>query len=435
MSSLPKRPSVQLPQDLTGLIAGFVASNDDQRIGTLKNCMLVCQSFAREFRPHLFKTFYILDPDADSDDADTVGSRLCTHSNTLERYPEYRELVKEVVVQLYIDEEEEGSSLSESPHFPSWLKHLTSVTSVSLGSRFDDEPPVYGNIASEARSTLLQLCTRPSIFHLTFDQIRELPARIFHSAPNLTYLSLGSVTMKAEAITQDSIATSNNGHPLHLDIPHYDVGEEMGNAWSLDPLFKRVWKLSGGAGGPIVGAMLAMFMLLTRNTLRELDITIRGSGSDAGNGLSLLPASTIQIAKATLLERAVLKFERSASSSFVSDKPDLTSVLQLLTWSMLKPNKAGLKNLSSLVIEMHQIPSGCLERSAIAKEELWTDLDRILSDRSHFPNLQQLEVRLFVRDDEDPGLDEDERRLSADALLPSMSKEVATITIVVEDGW
>jgi hypothetical protein len=277
MEGTSQRPSVYLPQDLTCLIAGFVDADDDgKRIPTLKNCMLVSQSFACEFQPHLFRTLYILDPDADSDDIDTISDRLDTHWDALERHTEYRKLVKEVVIELYLDEKDEELSLSESPHFPSWLEHLTAVSSVTLGPRFNN-PIVYDKVPNTSQDAIFQLCSRPSISHLTFDNIRYLPARTFNETPNLLYISLGSIAMKAERITKASVAISENGAPLHLDIPHYDIGQSMANAWVLDNLFKRVWKLSGLAAGPIMGAMLTMVVQVTKENLRELDIII-GSG-------------------------------------------------------------------------------------------------------------------------------------------------------------
>jgi hypothetical protein len=145
-----------------------------------------------------------------------------------------------------------------------------------------------------------------------------------------------------------------------------------------------------------------------------------------------LPACFIQVTALPLLERAFLKFERAAASSLFSRTTDLTSALQLLTWTMRRPNrKEGPSRLSSLVIEMHRVPSRCIDRHEIAENELWENLDRILGDQSYFSSLKRVELRLFLSDD-DEELDEEDLDLAADLLLTSLSEEVRSVVISVE---
>ncbi|KAH6899533.1 hypothetical protein BKA70DRAFT_1313758, partial [Coprinopsis sp. MPI-PUGE-AT-0042] len=118
------RGPAQLPLDLIGIIAADVASNlnDERKTRTLKNCMLVCRSFAHEFRRHLFESLHIYDSMIES--IEDISKRLCVHAKTLEDHPEYQTFIKTVKIDVETGPGW-GPSILDHPQFPSWLKGLT----------------------------------------------------------------------------------------------------------------------------------------------------------------------------------------------------------------------------------------------------------------------------------------------------------------------
>ncbi|KAH6899562.1 hypothetical protein BKA70DRAFT_1230843 [Coprinopsis sp. MPI-PUGE-AT-0042] len=133
MDSPPRcrTPTQPLPRDLSATIAAAVVASlheDDKwtrrcRNLTLKNCILVSQSFAYEFRPYLYESLYIVDSQS-HETQELSGDRLCDHVRTIQERPEYQRLVKKVFISLDPDPargKELRRSLVNLAEFPSFV--------------------------------------------------------------------------------------------------------------------------------------------------------------------------------------------------------------------------------------------------------------------------------------------------------------------------
>ncbi|KAH6877442.1 hypothetical protein BKA70DRAFT_1239465 [Coprinopsis sp. MPI-PUGE-AT-0042] len=261
---------VRLPQDVVGLIATVVASDTDEerRIKTLVNCIPVCRSFAHEFRPHLLKTFWISDCLVKG--AEVVGKPLSTHAQALEDHPGHRAMVKAVTIQLE-NGHGYGRSVGNDPRVPSWLKELTSVASVSLGSRFNGSPLEFAGLRSGSRDAIAQLCSWSSIRRLTFDEVGDLPAQSQFSEPRISQ-SWEYCPEGREREVLNEAATLSPG--IHLNTPHHTSRDDVSKIWSKPQVVSRVWKLSWryDTAGEVI--CLNVSATLSGKTLRALELTI-----------------------------------------------------------------------------------------------------------------------------------------------------------------
>jgi hypothetical protein len=237
---------IQLPLDLIGTIAANVAQPSRGRSGdqrqALLNCMLVCRTFAQEFRPHLFNRLTISEGD------EKVAWRLCIQIQILEDHPEYVPLVKAVTIELAL-EYSWMTSILEHRQFSLALSHLTSVTSFYLHN--------YGVSFSLARlkphphnlNAIIKICSLPSIRSLYFGEIEELPSSFFCNAPNLEYLGLSNAL---NVDPQDSNASLQGGlashkPQLHLNIIRHERKSRIDvtrTTQGFAPILRRVTKLS-----------------------------------------------------------------------------------------------------------------------------------------------------------------------------------------------
>ncbi|KAH6899530.1 hypothetical protein BKA70DRAFT_735325 [Coprinopsis sp. MPI-PUGE-AT-0042] len=427
-----RRPA-QLPHDLIAVIAAAVASNpkDYTRTQTLADCVLVCRSFAQEFRRHLYETFTIRETLLD--DAEDTGSKLCAHAQALEDHPEYRKLVKNVTLWL-TNQPMHRVSILDDPRFPSWLKGLTSVISVSLGSSNFDEQLDFALIAPSSQKAITQLYTLPSIRRLIFEDIDGLPPRLFCDAPHVEYLSLGSVYMDDSAsfwhqsLTEDDLKLlASTKPPVHLRL--YNIGQDdvAGTLQALIPIIDRVRKLSGRYDAT---GVFSACLVKGRETVRELELTL-SDPYDRGE----LDAPTAIISSATQIRRLNLKFIRSLSKSPSGSEPNLSAVLDMISapFSAVGHSKLGvLGALSTITIEMHDIPARCLREEGIKNDqEMWDHLDGVLSkEQGVVPNLEKMELKLFLRWGEP--MPDDEIQMSILSLLPSLTPSVRSITICLD---
>jgi hypothetical protein len=268
-----QRP-IQLPQELIGIIASAVASdrNPHARLQALAACTLVCRSFAPEFRPYLFETLFVREDDFTEDE---IARRLCAHARVLEDHPEYQRMVKTVVLVLA----PYPPSVWQDARFPLWLKGLTFVSELVISTC--DEELNFADIPAYSQDAIIRLGTSPSILKLDFDEIYNLPARIFYDAPNLQYLNLGAVTMDASfaehALTEDELELLKSTRPLiHLNLHHTVDQAAQITLQALIPVIVRIWKLSGEyqTMGDVV--LSSMCMVGGRQTLRDLELALGG---------------------------------------------------------------------------------------------------------------------------------------------------------------
>ncbi|KAH6899591.1 hypothetical protein BKA70DRAFT_1230869 [Coprinopsis sp. MPI-PUGE-AT-0042] len=285
-----RRP-VQLPQDLIGIIAAEVASsNGDRRTQTLAltGCMLVCRG------PQWCR-------------------QLCTHAQALEDHPEYRNLVKTVTIVLK-SKMDPGRSVVNDYRFHSWLKGLTSVTSLSLGTY--GTPLEFSRLRPRPRDAIIQLCSLPSIRCLMFDTLYDLPPWLFCDAPKLKYLSLGSIIMdgsfQKHHLTEDDLKLITSTSPrIRLHFPRYNVnGDVERTIQALVPILPRIWKLSGRYDTMDEVALFSMSMIGGRKTLQELDLALLEDNYHNDNAELDIPPVIILPAKN--LERLTLTFNHSA---------------------------------------------------------------------------------------------------------------------------
>ncbi|KAH6899563.1 hypothetical protein BKA70DRAFT_1313827 [Coprinopsis sp. MPI-PUGE-AT-0042] len=425
-----RRPT-QLPLDLIGIIAADVASNpyERQRTRTLTQCMLVSRSFAHEFRRHLFDNLLIYDSTMEA--VEDISKRLCIHAKALEDHTEYRRFVKAVRISLEV-EPGLGSSILDDPQFPSWLEGLTSVTSFSLrnfSEHFD-----FAELDPRPRDAIIKLCSLSPIRCLTFDDVENLPPRLFCEAPNLEYLSLASVIAGGSseedpdnlADSDTPTSTVSRNPQIHLHIPHYSVDEEVPRMLrALAPILNRVWKLSGKYDTVEELMLLSFGLLDARDTLRELDLTLFKTYSP--REINVVP---IVISPAKNLERLTLTFRHSVFKPPSNDEPNLSALLHYISFmvSGIRHNDEGtLGRLSTIIIGLHAIPARCLSPEGIAKDrERWGELDDVLTKKGYLPGLGRLELKLFLRRGDSMS---EETQSSAVQLLPSLAPAVRNVTI------
>ncbi|KAH6899537.1 hypothetical protein BKA70DRAFT_1313785, partial [Coprinopsis sp. MPI-PUGE-AT-0042] len=396
-------------------------------------CMLVCRSFAHEFRRHLFESLYICD--SVSENTDDISKRLCVHAKALQDHPEYQTFVKTVKIDL-LTGPGLGPSIFENPQFPSWLKGLTSVTSFSLRrftERFD-----FAVLESRPRDAIVKLCSLPSIRRMMFDRVDNLPPQLFCDRPSLEYLSLASVTIDGslaqgelgQLIEQARETSTFRGPQIHLDIPRHRAGEDIRRILrSLLPITNRVWKLSGRYDTINEAALLVTSALFAKERLRELSLTFSNMYGQLDNEpLNMAP---ILISPAKNLERLTLKFVRFVSNAPPFHEPSLGALLGHITsmFSLIKQNDhRSLPRLSIVSIEMHHVPSQCLLDEGMEQDRaMWEGLGDVLSNKGYLPGLKRLELALFLRRGEI--MSEEEIHSSVSPLLPSLAPDARVITI------
>ncbi|KAH6899561.1 hypothetical protein BKA70DRAFT_1406359 [Coprinopsis sp. MPI-PUGE-AT-0042] len=423
---------VQLPLDLIGIIAADVASDrdDKHRTQTLMDCMLVRRAFACEFRPHLFEIFKI--SDISPRPIEYLSKRLTMHAQTLEDHPEYRKFVKILDIELGIGM---GPSLLYDPHFPLWLKGLTSVTTFSLASCAETlefallEPPI--------RDAMVRLYSLPSIRRMTFFQVENLPPRLFRNVPNLEYLRL-SDTFVEDPSQEDFNELGDGGvetptafttPQIHLDIPCYTVDEEVPRTLqALAPIFPRLWKVSGVHNTISAAMLISMCALRAGDTLRDLDLTLSNICAEMDE--DEIKIAPLIVFSAKSLERLTLTF-RKPRFNLPSDEPNIRAQLYNIsnTVSRIRHSEGGsLRRLSTIAIVMHDLPAQCLCQEGIANgHEGWEALDHALAKEGYLPGLERLELKLLLRKGE--SMSEEETKSSVSCLLPSLAPTVRVITI------
>ncbi|KAH6899567.1 hypothetical protein BKA70DRAFT_1230848 [Coprinopsis sp. MPI-PUGE-AT-0042] len=192
-------PVQSLPRELSAPVAATVAAsliNDGgctrrfQNL-TLKNCMLVSQSFAYEFRPYLYETLFIVDTQM-ATGQEAASDRLCDHARTMQEHPEYQRLVKKVIIAVDVDPAVQlRRSLVNFLEFPSWLEGLSSVASVAFGClSMASQAPSFFDFHAASIQALFNLCSCPSIQSLSFSGFSVLYTPFITHAPNLSYLAL-----------------------------------------------------------------------------------------------------------------------------------------------------------------------------------------------------------------------------------------------------
>jgi hypothetical protein len=149
----------------------------------------------------------------------------------------------------------------------------------------------------------------------------------------------------------------------------------------------------------------------------------------------------IVISRAKNLERLTLRFLQSAFESPSEDddddddsegEPSLSAVLEKLSFPFFEigsGDQGTLTKLSTIVIEMHDVPAQCLSEEAIAKDkDMWDRLDRGLSrEAGYVPNVERLEMKLFLRRGE--RMMDGEIQQATSHLLPSLAPSVRSIMI------
>ncbi|KAH6899540.1 hypothetical protein BKA70DRAFT_1313790 [Coprinopsis sp. MPI-PUGE-AT-0042] len=273
---------------------------------------------------------------------------------------------------------------------------------------------------------------------MTFERVDNLPPQLFCDASNLEYLSLPSVTMEGSLSGEDfrqlfaGVGETSiiNGAQIHLDIPRYPADVDVGRTLRpLLPILSRVWKLSGQYDNVGEVALLSVAMLRARDMLRELSLTFSNAYAQLDDEpLNMVP---IIIFPAKNLERLALKFNQSLSKAPNFDEPNLSELLGNMTsmFSLIRRCDTGcLPKLSTVSIEMHNVPSRCLLREGIEKEgAMWEGLDDVLSKKGYLPGLERLQLRLVLRSGETMSMEEIHSSVSR--LLPSLAPAVRMITI------
>jgi hypothetical protein len=268
-----------LPRELIGVIAAAVASdaNDPRRTQTLASCMLVCRSFTSEFRTYLFDTLLVHDSFVGNIHA--RRDRLSAHSQMLEDQQGYQKLVRNVSIILK-SERLYGNSVGNDSRFPSWLRGLTSVTSISI--RTLGGPVIFSELERSSQEAILNLCSLPSVNRLIIEDIGNLPPQVFLDTLDVESLSFGNViidkSLQRARLTEDEVAQIRCSSPrLHIHLSRFPPGTEAARTLqALTPLLARVWKLSGRYNTINEVRFFNMCTIGGRETLRELDLTLAG---------------------------------------------------------------------------------------------------------------------------------------------------------------
>ncbi|KAH6899538.1 hypothetical protein BKA70DRAFT_735489 [Coprinopsis sp. MPI-PUGE-AT-0042] len=201
--SRPVSPLQPLPRDLSAQIAASVVTSlreDGQctrrfRNLTLKNCMLVSQSFAYEFRPYLYETLYIVDSQSIRGQ-DLACKSLCAHACTMQERPEYQKLVKKLVIALDANcPKKLRLSLARFSEFPSWLEGLSSASYVAFGPLSASGKPRFSDLPHQTMHAIERLCSLPSIRSLSFNNFEDLPSHLISDAPNLVELNVSNYSV------------------------------------------------------------------------------------------------------------------------------------------------------------------------------------------------------------------------------------------------
>jgi hypothetical protein len=148
-----------------------------------------------------------------------------------------------------------------------------------------------------------------------------------------------------------------------------------------------------------------------------------------------MPPVTIMPAKN--MERLTLKFTRSISRSLSGGEPDLSGLLEHISSPFAGSYRSQLgvlDKLTSITIEIHNIPARCLGEEGIQKDkDMWERLDGVLSGQGGYvPNVEQLELKLFLRLGESVT---DGVQAAVSQLLPSFSPTVRYITVRAAERW
>ncbi|KAH6899570.1 hypothetical protein BKA70DRAFT_1313839 [Coprinopsis sp. MPI-PUGE-AT-0042] len=428
--------AIQLPQDLIGVIATAVMTplTDDfdnrARSRALKSCMLVSRSFACEFRPFLYETFTIGDG-ATTGECVLAYDRLDTRLEVLNEHPEYRKLVKNV--KIIISPKNLTPSMAgiiNSARFPSWMMGLQSVTTILIRS-VTHEPFDFSKILQRSQEAIVELCSLPSVKYLALWNILNLPPYLLNCAPKVKRLSLWRVLVNKDTtvsnLSGDEEVQSPNLSLLHLNLRgHFPIREypnvEEPSVWALEPILKRVWKLSGQYGQEIEAQALDWCTIRVEKTVRELDFRIRCDPRPSGIGPQRPIFMPANISCTLSLERLKL--------TFVPEKEWLKDISEVLrsVWDMFstiqRTRSTALAKLSHLTLEILDIH--LLDREAIQNEEMWKPLEEVFADRAFLPHLANMTMKLHFRA---CGLTEEEGHFLASLLLPSLPDDVKKVFI------
>ncbi|KAH6899531.1 hypothetical protein BKA70DRAFT_735334 [Coprinopsis sp. MPI-PUGE-AT-0042] len=193
-------PTQPLPRDLSAPVAEAVIASLHEDDGctrryynlTVKNCILVSQSFAYEFRPYLYEALYVIDHQSE-EAQEIAGDRLCDYARTMQERPEYQKLVKKVFFHLdprAAKRKELARSLVNFHEFPSWLEGLQSVVSVTFGSLDSTRDLCFSEIVGPSMRAISRLCSLPSINSLSFSGYEGFLPHLVLDAPNLLFLNI-----------------------------------------------------------------------------------------------------------------------------------------------------------------------------------------------------------------------------------------------------
>lgn len=137
------------------------------------------------------------------------------------------------------------------------------------------------------------------------------------------------------------------------------------------------------------------------------------------------------------LERLTVRFRSALSKSPSDGEPNLSGLLRHISHPFAGDHRGDLgvlNRLSSITIEIHDIPARYLGEDGIKKDEvMWDRLDRVLSrEGGYVPNLEQLDLKLFLRSGESVTA---EIQPAISRLLPSLGPSVRRITVSTAERW
>lgn len=422
-------PSLQLPQDLVGPIAAAIdtcCASVSERTAALRSCMLVCHSFATEFRPYLYRDFHI----TGASPARSVLSEWL-HSRTLAQHPGYQRFIKNVVIAPITWKEAPWSILS-SPDFPSLIDHLPEVVSFTLKCPSATRVVSYRYVNERSRNSIARLCSLTSIRHLWFENVVVLPPGLLYRTPNLQVLNIHSVDFIPGGMNESVIS-----HPIHLNMSGsaYTVLSASELATSVPALavfLKRVSKLSGSHRSDEKcreAHPLAQLLGLGIQTLQKVNFKVYVNRNLSKN--KLFNSQVVDFSRAEKLECLSLAFDlsdirpgRDRSSFSFSD------ILETLTQAVFTPNGNGrMESLIEVKLTI-PIPNANLTKAAIEQERGWRDLDLALANRDHLPKLRMVELRLLVQKD----LACLEQENISDLFLCSLPREARKVMVAVDSS-